>query len=169
MSRNCVTFKATPFVGVAFIFYLWTFLPRTVTAARRHSGAPSKVYQWLGPRCRQKITRKNFANRPPNFYRGSISAKFGLDSQNQLPLTGSSFETEQPGTLSHKTETRRSIFANSQDRDETRCSTYKTEMKPRRSKRRIETAVSQLKTLSLVKSVTWQPVSWGSYPLFSYW
>ena len=65
--------KATPtIVAEAFIFYLWTFfLQRTDTAARRRSGAPSKVYQWLGPRCRQKVTRKNFANRPPpNFYRG---------------------------------------------------------------------------------------------------
>ena len=42
-----------------------------------------------------KLTRKNFANRPPNFYRGSKSAKFGPDSQNQSPLPGSSFETEQ--------------------------------------------------------------------------
>ena len=33
--------------------------------------------------------------RPPNFYRGSKSAKFGLDSQYQSPLTGSNFETEQ--------------------------------------------------------------------------
>ena len=59
--------KATPtIVGEAFIFYLWSFfLQRTDTAARRRSGAPSKVYQWLGPRCRQKVTRKNFANRPP--------------------------------------------------------------------------------------------------------
>ena len=88
--------KATPtIVEEAFIFYRELFLPLTDIAARRHSGAPSKVYQWLGPRCRQKITRKNFANRPPNFHSGSKSAKFGLDSQNQSPLTGSSFETEQ--------------------------------------------------------------------------
>ena len=91
--------KATPtIVGEAFIFHLWTFfLSRTYIAARRRSGAPSKVYQWLGHRCRQKVARKNFANRPPNFYRGGgwKSAKFGLDSQNQSPLTGSSFETEQ--------------------------------------------------------------------------
>ena len=96
--------KATPtIVGEAFIFYLWTFsLQRTDIAARRRSGAPSKVYQWLGPSCRQKVTRKNFANRPPNFYRGSKRAKFGLDSQNQSPLTGSSFETEQHiGNLKH--------------------------------------------------------------------
>ena len=69
----CLVFKATPtIVGEAFIFYLWSFfLQRTDIAARRRSGAPSKVYQWLGPRCRQKVTRKNFANRPPpNFYRG---------------------------------------------------------------------------------------------------
>ena len=78
------------------------FLSRTYIAARRRSGAPSKVYQWLGPRCRQKVTGKNFTNRPPNFYRGSKSAKFGLDSQNQSPLTGSSFETEQHiGNLKH--------------------------------------------------------------------
>ena len=37
---------------------------------RRRSGAPSKVYQWLGPRCRQKVTRKNFANRPPLIFTG---------------------------------------------------------------------------------------------------
>ena len=70
---NCwLLIKATPtLVGEAFIFYLWTFfLPRTVIAARRRSGAPSKVYQWLGPRCRQKVTRKNFTNPPANFYRG---------------------------------------------------------------------------------------------------
>ena len=77
-------------------------MPRTDIAARRRSGAPSKVYQWLGLRCRQKVTGKNFANRPLNFYRGSKSAKFGLDSQNQSPLTGSSFETEQHiGNLKH--------------------------------------------------------------------
>ena len=51
-------------------FYLWTFLPRTVIAGRRRSGAPSKVYQWLGPRCRHKMTRKHFANRSRYFYRG---------------------------------------------------------------------------------------------------
>ena len=64
--------KATPtIVGEAFIFYLWTFfLPRTYIAERRRSGAPSKVYQWLGPRCRQKVTRKNFANRPLIFTGG---------------------------------------------------------------------------------------------------
>ena len=77
---------------------------RTVIAARRCSGAPSKVYQWLGPRCRHKMTLKHFPNRSPNFYRGSKSAKFGLDSQNQLPLKGSSFETEQHiGNLKHVT------------------------------------------------------------------
>ena len=39
---------------------------------------------------------------PPNFYRGSKSAKVGLGSQNQSPLTGSSFETEQHiGNLKH--------------------------------------------------------------------
>ena len=64
--------KATPTIfEEAFIFYVWTFfLPRTDIAARRRSGAPSKVCQWLGPRCRQKVTRKNFANRAHNFYRG---------------------------------------------------------------------------------------------------
>jgi len=41
------------------------FLPRTDIAARRFSGAPSKVYQRLGPRCRHKVRRKHFANRPP--------------------------------------------------------------------------------------------------------
>ena len=40
------------------------FLPRTDMAARRRSGTPSKVYQWLGPRCRHKVRRKHFANRP---------------------------------------------------------------------------------------------------------
>ena len=70
-----------------FIFYLWTFLTRTIIAARRCSGAPSKVYQWLGPKCRHKMTRKHFANHSPNFYRRSKSAKFGLDFQNQSPLT----------------------------------------------------------------------------------
>ena len=85
------------------------FLPRTVIAARRRSGAPSKVYQWLGPRCRHKATRKNFANRPSPLiftnYRGSKSAKFGLDSQNQSPLTGSSFKTKQHiGNLKHVSE-----------------------------------------------------------------
>ena len=81
-------------------------LPRTVIAARRRSGAPSKVCQWLGPMCRHKVTLKHFANRPPpNFYRGSKSAEFGLDSQNQSPLTGSSFETEQHiGNLKHVSE-----------------------------------------------------------------
>ena len=80
-----------------------TFLrPNDDKAARRRSEAPSKVYQWLGPRCRHKVTRKHVANRTPNFYRGSKSAKFGLDSQNQSPLTGSSFETEQHiGNLKH--------------------------------------------------------------------
>jgi len=48
-------------------------LPRTDIPARRRSGATSKVYQWLGPRRRQKVTRKNFTNRPPpNFYRGGV-------------------------------------------------------------------------------------------------
>ena len=72
--------KATPtIVGEAhsddshrglYILPLNFFLQRTVIAARRRSGAPSKVYQWLGPRCRQKVTRKKFANRPrPNFTR----------------------------------------------------------------------------------------------------
>ena len=71
-ARSVCIIKATPtIVGEAFIFYLWTFfLSRTYIAARRRSGASSKVYQWLGPRCRQKVTRKNFANRPPNLYRG---------------------------------------------------------------------------------------------------
>jgi len=104
-NSNCIT-KATPTtVGEAFIFYLWTFfLPRTDIAARRRSVAPSKVYQWLGdlgPTCRQKVTRKNFANRPLIFTRGQ-SAKFGVDSQNRSPLTGCSFETEQHiGNLKH--------------------------------------------------------------------
>ena len=57
------------------------FLPCTVTAARRRSGAPSKVYQWLGPMWRHRTILQ--------------IAKFGLDSQNQSPLTESSFETEQ--------------------------------------------------------------------------
>ena len=48
-----------------FIFTSELFLPRTVIAARRRSGAPSKVYQWLGPMCRHKVRRKHFANRPP--------------------------------------------------------------------------------------------------------
>ena len=68
--------KATPtIVGEAFLYILPLnfFLQRTDIAARRRSAAPSKVYQWLGPRCRQKVTGKNFANRPPNFYRGSKS------------------------------------------------------------------------------------------------
>ena len=95
-------------VGVAFGLQclrnctLSSFFSRTDIAARRRSGAPSKVYQWLGPKCRLKVTRKKFANRPSNFYRGSKSAKFGLDSQNQSPLTGTSFETEQHiGNLKH--------------------------------------------------------------------
>ena len=85
--------KATPtLVGQAFIFYFYItselFLPHTDIASRRRSGAPSKVYQWLGPRCCHNVRRKHFANRRrPNFYRGSKSAKFGLDSQNQSPLT----------------------------------------------------------------------------------
>jgi len=87
-----------------FIFYLWTFifLPLTVIAARRHSGAPSKVYQWLDPRCRHKMTQKHFANRSPNFHRGSKTAKFGLDSRHQSPWKRSSFEMEQHiGNLKH--------------------------------------------------------------------
>ena len=79
---------------VKSVFYLWTFFLRTVIAAKRRSGAPSKVYQWLGPRCRYKMTLKHFANHSPNFT-GVKSAKFGLDSQNQSPLKSSSFETEQ--------------------------------------------------------------------------
>jgi len=78
-----------------FIFHLRTFLPRTVIAARRRSGVPSKVYQWLRPRCRHIMTLKQFANRSPNFTGGgSKSAKFGLYSQKQSPLKSSSFETE---------------------------------------------------------------------------
>ena len=85
-----------------YILPLNLFLPRTVIAARRRSGALSKVYKLLGPRCRQKVTPKNFANHPPNFYRESKSAKFGLNSQNQSPLMESSFETEQHiGNLKH--------------------------------------------------------------------
>ena len=39
---------------------------------------------------------------PLIFTQGSKSAKIGLDSQNQSPLTGSSFETEQHiGNLKH--------------------------------------------------------------------
>ena len=53
-----------------YILPLNFFLQRTVIAARRRSGAPSKVYQWLDPRCRHKMTLKHFANRSPNFYRG---------------------------------------------------------------------------------------------------
>ena len=52
--------KATrTIVGEAYILPLNFFLQRTVIAAIRRSGAQSKVYQWLGPRCRQ--------NRSPNF------------------------------------------------------------------------------------------------------
>ena len=51
------------------------------------------------------MTWKHFANRSPNFYRGSKSAKFGLDSRHQSPLKGSSFEKEQHiGNLKHVTE-----------------------------------------------------------------
>jgi len=51
------------------------------------------------------MTRKHFANRSRNFYRGSKSAKFGLDYENQSPLKGSSFEMEQHiGNLKHFTE-----------------------------------------------------------------
>ena len=62
-----IVINATPtIVGEAFIFYVWTFFCHApYIAARRRSGTRSKVYQWLGPRCRQKVTRKNFANRPP--------------------------------------------------------------------------------------------------------
>ena len=85
-----------------YILPLNFLLPRTVIAAIRRSGAPSKVYQWLGPMCRHKMALKHFANRSPNFYSGSKSAKFGLDSQNQSSLTGSSFEMEQHiGNLKH--------------------------------------------------------------------
>jgi len=41
------------------------------------------------------MTLIHFANGSSNFYRESKSAKFGLDFQNQSPLKGSSFETEQ--------------------------------------------------------------------------
>ena len=101
--QGSVLIRATrPWSAGPLYFTSELFLPRTVIAARRRSGAPSKVYQWLGPRCRHKITLKHFANPSPNFYRGSKTAKFGLDSQNQLPLTGSSFETEQHiGNLKH--------------------------------------------------------------------
>ena len=66
-------------VGVAFelqclrnctLSSFFFFLPRVDVGARRRSGAPSKVYQWLGPRCRQKVTRKNLANRPPLIFTG---------------------------------------------------------------------------------------------------
>ena len=53
-----------------YILPLNFFLPRTVIAARRRSGGPSKVYHWLGPRCRHKMTLKYFANHPSNFTRG---------------------------------------------------------------------------------------------------
>jgi len=77
-------------------------LQRTVIAAIRRIGAPSKVYQWLGPRCRHKVTRKDFANRLIFTGGQKVAEKLGLDSQNQLPLTGSSFETEQHiGNLKH--------------------------------------------------------------------
>ena len=49
-----------------------------------------------------KSNTEKFRKSPPNFYRGSKSAKFGLDSQNQSSLTGSGFETEQHiGNLKH--------------------------------------------------------------------
>jgi len=53
-----------------------------------------------------------------------------------------------PRRSTFKTETRpsrRSIFSYSQDREETRRSTFKTETIPRRSKRRLESSVSQFK------------------------
>jgi len=53
-------------------------------------------------------------------------------------------------TLSHKTETRprRSIFPNSQDRDETRRSTFKTQTRPRRFKKVSRLQCRSLKTLT---------------------
>jgi len=43
------------------------FLPRTVIAARRRSGTLSKVYQWLDPRCRHKMTPKHFLQQQNSF------------------------------------------------------------------------------------------------------
>ena len=67
-------------VGIVGLFrvrhsdlYLFTselFLPFTVIVQKHCGGAPSKVYQWLGPRCRHKMTLKHFTSRSPNFYRG---------------------------------------------------------------------------------------------------
>ena len=74
------------------------FTVPNVTVYLSEASVPSSLRppdQWLGPRCRHKMTRKHFANRSPNFTGGSKSAKFGLDSRHQLPLNGSSFETEQ--------------------------------------------------------------------------
>jgi len=80
------------------------FLPLAVIAARRRSGTPSKVYQWLGPKGCHKITRKRFAN-CSLILQGVKSAKFGLDSQNQSRLKDYSFETEQHiGNLKYVTE-----------------------------------------------------------------
>ena len=50
------------------------------------------------------MTLKHFANRSPNIYKGSKSAKFGLHFRHQSPLTGSSFEKKQHiGNLKHVT------------------------------------------------------------------
>ena len=60
----------TTLVDRTLYFTTELFLTRTVIVARRRSGALSKVYQWLGPRCRHKMTLKHFANHSPNFYTG---------------------------------------------------------------------------------------------------
>ena len=52
-------------------------------------------------------------------------------------------------TLKTETRPRRSIFPNSQNQDETIRSTFKTEARPKRSKRHLETAVSQFKNTNL--------------------
>jgi len=45
----------------------------------------SRLYHWLGPTCRHKMTVKHFANQSSNFTGGgSKSMKFGLDFRQQL-------------------------------------------------------------------------------------
>ena len=81
---------------------LFPFLPRTIIAARRRSGAPSKVYQWLGVATK---CRSNILQIAPLIFTGRLkSAKFGLDFRHQSPLKSCSFETEQHvGNLKHVT------------------------------------------------------------------